>query len=92
MSRPIKPRFIERKPRVSKFSPRGNRGRPNYVVLKLEEFEALRLTDLRNLSQTDSAKSMRISRQTFGRILNKARRIIANALINGKIIVIKKRP
>ncbi len=89
MSRPLKPRFIEKSPKVIKFSPRGSRGRPNYVILRLEEYEALRLVDLIGLGQDEASKSMRISRQTFGRILKKSRQVIADALINGKIIFIK---
>lgn len=90
MTRPVKTRFIEKKPRIHKFSPRGRRGRPDYVVLKLEEYEALRLVDLKGFKQAEAAKSMMISRQTFGRILKKGRLCISDALINGKIIKISK--
>ena len=84
--RPKKPRKIENKPHILLFSPRGRPGRPNEVELKYEELEALRLVDFDNLGQTESAKRMGISRQSFGRVLIKARKTVADALVSGKII------
>lgn len=84
--RPKKPRRVENKPRILVFSPRGRRGRPNEVELKYEELEALRLSDLNNLQQSQAAKVMGISRQSFGRVLKNARKTISDALVNGKII------
>ena len=56
------------------------------VQLSEEECEALRLKDLENLSQSECAKQMGISQTTFHRILNKARKKLTDALINGKAI------
>ena len=56
------------------------------VCLTVDEREALRLADLDGLSHEDSGQCMGVSRATFGRILNKARQIVADALINGKAI------
>lgn len=84
--RPKKIRNVQNKPTILVFSPRGKPGRPDEVDLKYEELEALRLADLGNMRQIDAAKRMGISRQSFGRVLNKARKIVANALVNGKII------
>jgi len=42
------------------------------IVLKPDEVEALRLADLEDLYQEEAAASMGISRQTFGRILERA--------------------
>jgi predicted DNA-binding protein (UPF0251 family) len=84
--RPKKPRKIKSSPRISIFSPRGRPGRPDEVDLKYEELEALKLIDINNLKQIDAAKQMGISRQSFGRVLQKARRTISDALVNGKII------
>jgi len=90
--RPKKQRVIDREPDVRQFSPRGKPGRPDEVELKLDQFEAIRLADYEGLEQEAAAKHMRISRQTFGRILKAARRSIADGLARGKIIRIISSP
>lgn len=84
--RPLKVRTIRKKPVISQFSPRGRLGRPGYAELKLEELEAIRLADHIGLDQKAAAGFMDISQQTFSRILKKARRNVAKALIDGDII------
>lgn len=59
------------------------------VVLGFDEAEALRLADLEGLYQEAAARSMGISRQTFGRIVELAHRKVADALLNGKAIKIE---
>ena len=54
--------------------------------LTVEEAESIRLKDLENLDQEKCAKKMNISRPTFHRILNSARKKLADALLNGKAI------
>lgn len=88
--RPKKQRIIKHDPRINQFSPRGKPGRPDEIEISLDEFEALRLTDYDGLSQQESAQSMRISQQTFSRILRKARRKAADGLVNGKTIRIQQ--
>lgn len=56
--------------------------------LSLDEFEAIRLADFEKLYQENAAEKMGVSRQTFGRIIESARRKIADALINGKALKI----
>lgn len=87
--RPKKYRVVRLDPPVSQFSPRGKPGRPDEVNLSIDEFEAVRLTDFMGFNQKEAAKSMHISQQTFSRILKKARKIVANGLITGKIIRIQ---
>lgn len=87
--RPKKYRIVKTYPKISQFSPRGRPGRPDEIELKVDEFEAMRLADFGNTSQKEAAKSMKISQQTFSRIIKKARRKIADGLINGKIIRIQ---
>jgi uncharacterized protein len=84
----MKKRIISTKPRVFKFSPRGRRGRPDNVILKMEEFEAMRLADSEGISHRDAAKMMNISRQTFERVLKSARGTVADGVVNGKSIKI----
>jgi predicted DNA-binding protein (UPF0251 family)/predicted Fe-Mo cluster-binding NifX family protein len=54
------------------------------VILTFDEAEALRLADLEGLYQQAAAQRMGVSRQTFGRIIESARRKTADALLNGK--------
>ncbi len=87
--RPKKYRIVRQDPRISQFSPRGRAGRPEQVDLTMDEFEAIRLADYMGLSQKEAAKSMRISQQTFSRVLKRARKILSNGLVRGAIIKIQ---
>ena len=49
----------------------------------MDEFEAIRLADLEGLYQEQAAERMNVSRQTFGRIVEAARRKVAQALFDG---------
>ena len=84
--RPKKIRKVAREPNTKQFSPRGTRGRPGYNQLKVEELEAIRLSDHIGLKQAEAAKCMGISQQTFSRILRNARKCLAEALVLGHII------
>jgi len=69
------------------FKPRGRRmAELDEIFLEADELEALRLADLEERYQNDAAELMGVSRQTFGNIIKKAHRKVANALINGKAI------
>lgn len=59
------------------------------VVLLFEEFEAIRLSDYENLTQEEAAEKMNISRPTFTRIYDKARKSVAKAFVEGKAIIIQ---
>lgn len=59
------------------------------VTLLFEEFEALKLADYENLTQEEAAARMNISRPTFTRLYDKARKTIAKAFAEGKAIIIK---
>ena len=56
------------------------------IILSIEEFEAIRLSDYLLIEQGSAAESMNVSRGTFQRILNSARAKIADALVQGKAI------
>jgi len=56
------------------------------VTLALDEVEALRLADLNGLYQEQAAEQMKISRATFARIVEEARKKVADALIHGKAL------
>jgi len=59
------------------------------VVLSLDELEALRLADLAGLYHEQAAERMEVSRQTFGRTLENARRKVAQVLTEGKALRIE---
>ena len=59
------------------------------VQLLIEEAEAIRLKDIEGLEQEECAQKMSISRSTFSRIMDSARKKIADALLNGKAIRIE---
>jgi predicted DNA-binding protein (UPF0251 family) len=92
MTRPLKPRLIRFNPDVVYFKPRAV---PLSVLkevdLGIDELEALRLCDFKNLDQIEAAKKMKISQSTLQRLLESARKKIAEALIQGKAIKIQKR-
>ncbi len=87
--RPRKTRNVSASLRVNKFSPRGLRGRPDIIRLTLDEIEAIRLGDLEIMKHTEAAGLMNVSRQTFERILKKARHKLADGIVKGKIVVIE---
>ena len=87
--RPRKYRIVKIDPKINQFSPRGRPGRPDEVELKMDEFEALRLADYLGLAQKEAAKSMRISQQTFSRILKRAHNLIAKGITTGSAIRIQ---
>lgn len=90
MTRPKKCRRISFLPGVSYFKPAGIPLRClEEVRLTLEEAEAIRLKDIEDLDQVVCAERMNISRPTFQRVLDSARKKIAEALLNGKAIRIE---
>ncbi|WP_027357857.1 DUF134 domain-containing protein [Desulforegula conservatrix] len=90
MVRPKKDRIVRHNPDVVYFKPRGiPLMRLEEVTLTVDECEAIRLADLENLSQEDAGEKMGISRATFGRIIQQARKNVADAIINGKAIRIE---
>jgi predicted DNA-binding protein (UPF0251 family) len=59
----------------------------NPVVINYEEYEAIRLCDFNLLGQVAAANLMEISRPTFTRIYESARRKVANAFVSGRPII-----
>lgn len=93
MPRPRHCRRVGQLPQANYYKPRGiPLSVLEEVTLTVDEFEAIRLTDLEGLYQADAAERMNISRQTLGRILESAHRKIADALVHGKAMLIKGGP
>ena len=90
MVRPRKDRLVGFNPEVSYYKPRGiPMVKLDEVRLTVDEREAIRLSDLLGMSQEEAGKQMGVSRATFGRIIQQARKVVADALINGKAINIE---
>jgi len=60
------------------------------VELFEDEMEAIRLADFEGLYQQDCADKMEISRTTFSRLIESARKKIADALLHSKALKIFK--
>lgn len=77
-------------PQVTYFKPAGiPLSELEEICLTIEELEAIRLKDIEDLEQEQSAEKMNVSRPTFVRILDSARKKVAIALIQGKAIRIE---
>jgi predicted DNA-binding protein (UPF0251 family) len=91
MPRPRKHRRVCCNPSVYYFKPRGI---PVFeleeIILNHDELEALRLADLLAYSHENAAREMKISRATFGRIVEAARKKVADGILNGKAIRINE--
>jgi len=90
MVRPKKCRFVYAEPGVVYFKPRGvPLVELKEVALTVEEFEAVRLSDLKGMEQKRVAKKMGVSQPTLHRLLASAHKKIADALVSGKAIRIE---
>ncbi|MDX9789718.1 MAG: DUF134 domain-containing protein [Candidatus Kapaibacterium sp.] len=90
MARPEKCRKISVKHHGFTFKPVGVKMTDlEELVLGLDELEAIRLADLQGYYHHKAAEEMHISRQTFGNILNTARKKIADFLVNHKSLTIE---
>jgi len=63
----------------------------NIIVIYEDEMEAIRLADLESMYQQECADKMQISRTTFSRLVESARKKIADALLNQKAIRVQIR-
>jgi predicted DNA-binding protein (UPF0251 family) len=87
MGRPPRWRRVAFEPECIYFKPQGvPLSSLEEVTLGLDELEALRLADLEGMYQDDAAAKMAVSRQTFARIVQLARRKVAEALVKGKAL------
>ncbi|MBU2489683.1 MAG: DUF134 domain-containing protein [Proteobacteria bacterium] len=90
MVRPRKNRMVQVDPRAVYFKPRGIPLMDlEEVTLTMDELEAMRLADLLGLGHEEAGGRMGVSRATFGRIIQNARKIVADALVNGKAVLVE---
>lgn len=89
MPRPPIERAVSGVPRITLFKPAGVPARDlEQLRLGVDELEAIRLVDLEGLSHEQAAQVMGVSRQTVGRVLERGRARVAEALVGGKAILI----
>ena len=87
MPRPFRCRRIEQLPVYRSFSPDDITATES-VQMTVDEFEALRLLDDEGLTQEACASRMNIARTTVTAIYDSARKKVADALVNGKRLLI----
>jgi predicted DNA-binding protein (UPF0251 family) len=56
--------------------------------IAVDELEAIRLADVEGLYQDAAAERMGVSRQTYARILNRARTAVARSLVEEKMLLV----
>lgn len=90
MARPKNNRVVHEPPLFSDFKPLGVKGKDlEQLLFSLDEFEAIRLADYMGMSQEEAAKEMEISRPTFTRLIEKARKKLSEFIIQGKMLSIE---
>jgi uncharacterized protein len=90
MARPLKSRKISNPPKMKGFKPFGIPScKLEFINLKLEEYESIRLINYEFLDQVEAARQMKVSRPTFTRIYNNALNQIAKSFVEGKAIEIE---
>lgn len=91
MPRPCKRRRVRFRSRYDHYKPAGVSLQDlREISLQPDELEAIRLADLQGLNQEKAAERMEISQPTFNRVLSSARKKVAEALVNGLALRIKK--
>jgi len=90
MPRPKQCRRVSYSPDCTYFKPAGiPTSTLEEVVVAVDELEALRLADVEGLYHEKAANQMGVSRRTFGRIIDSARKKVAQALIQGMALRIE---
>ncbi len=90
MPRPIKMRKICSLPENTRFGPLGKNVEHRHpVTMTVDEYESLRLIDLEGFTQEECAQQMNVARTTVQSIYIKARRKLAESLVNGKELLIE---
>ncbi len=88
--RPKHNRHLNEPPIVTGFVPiNGDYELSDPVLLYLEEYESIKLSDYEGLTQLEASKRLQVSRPTFTRIYNSARQKVAKAFVENKRISIE---
>jgi len=88
--RPKKTRWVKCEPGERCFRPQCKPlSKVKGICLTIDEFEAIRLSDLEELTQVQVATHMRVHRSTVSRIITSAHKKIADAFVNIKAVRIE---
>lgn len=74
------------------FKPVGGPAIDEPVTIGRDGLEAIRLADLEGLYQDAAAEQMGVSRQTYARILARARQAVAAALLGRRLLLVEPGP
>lgn len=88
MPRPRKCRRVCRLPKSAAFAPVDPETLEDPVVLTVDEFESLRLIDAQGLSQEECSVYLQVARTTVQQIYLSARQKLAEALVQGRGLLI----
>lgn len=90
MPRPLKKRNVCQLPNHHAFGPCQSCGKKlETVTLLIDELETIRLMDIEGYSQEEASIQMKVARTTVQRIYIDARQKLADAIVNGKRLVIE---
>ncbi len=90
MARPQNNRIVNNPPLFNEFKPVGVAGRDlTRIYISIDEYEAIRLADKLQLSHLEAAREMNVSRSTFSRLIESARRKMAEFITTGKMLTIE---
>ncbi len=90
MPRQKKERIVDKPPIYTGFKPMGFPAKLlKEIVLTIDEYESIRLADFMCLSQKEASEEMEISRSTFARLIESARKKMADFIINGKRMLVE---
>jgi len=88
--RPKRKRRLIEPPTVTGFIPESGWFDPeNGIVLHFEEYEAIKLADYDHLTQLEASEKLQVSRPTFTRIYDSARKKVARAFVENKSISVE---
>jgi predicted DNA-binding protein (UPF0251 family) len=90
LARPVKRRRVCGLPECTRFGPLDSRVDPDhYIQMTVDEYETIRLIDLERLTQEECARQMNVARTTVQGIYSEARRKVAAALVEGRVLWIE---
>lgn len=89
MSRPMKCRRVCHFPQTQLFYPNDAAVEKEPVILTVDEYETLRLIDKEGYGQEDCAMFMQIARTTVQRIYERARKKVADCIVDGRPLQIE---
>ncbi len=89
MPRPRKFRRVCCAPLISQFGPLDHRITDEVIIMKIDEYETIRLIDVENMTQEECAIQMNVARTSVQRIYNDARKKMGASLVLGHKIIIE---